>query len=262
MKRLTRLAVLSLLVPALALPTAGVASADRDERGGPPCWAAGRDCDDEDDDDRDDRDGSLIQGVAVDGAGQGIDNVAVQALDASTGRPVATALTYASPRPTGPQHGYFYLVVEPGVYDVVLVKRGFDASLLQDVNVTGKKDVSLGQLQLDLRDWPTSTVAEVVDPVVTPRQSVKVSTLVDSRRAKVTGGKVVVSEGKRVLATQKLRRVDQGSVTVNVGRLRPGTHRLTVRFKPVDGLKGSSSKTVKVTVARTAAKGAERPLVW
>lgn len=272
MKRLTRLAVLSLLVPALALP-AGAASAKDgggSGGGGPLCWVLGWGCDDDDDHGDDDEvvaapaPAYLIQGVAVDSSGKGLDNVAVQALDASTGKPVATALTYASARDDGPQHGYFYLYVDKGVYDVALVKRGYDASFVQDVNVNGRKPATLGQLTLGLRDWPTSTVAEVVDPVVTPNEPVLVDVTVDSERTKVTGGRVVVSEGRRTLANERLSKSDKGVVTVNVGRLAKGTHKLTVDYKAVDGLKSSSSRTVKVTVAprshRKAPSG--RPLTW
>lgn len=273
MKRLTRLAVLSLLVPALALPAGAASAKDHGGGGGgggPLCWVLGWGCDDDDNGDDDDdvvvapAPAYLIQGVAVDSSGKGLDNVAVQALDASTGQPVATALTYASARRNGPQHGYFYLYVDKGVYDVALVKRGYDASFVQDVNVNGRKDVSLGQLTLGLRDWPTSTVAEVVDPVVTPNEPVLVDVTVDSEKAKVTGGRVVVSEGRRTLANERLTKADRGVVTVNVGRLAKGTHKLLVEYKAVDGLKSSSSKTFKVTVAPRSHRKAPggRPLTW
>lgn len=264
MKPLTRLAVLSLLTTALLAPSAAASAGEERPEDGPLCWLLELDCEDDDDDDvvtiTPVAPGHKIQGVAVDAAGKGVDNAAVQALDASTGVPVATALTYASPRRGGPQHGYFYLYVPQGVYDVVLVKRGFDASFLQDVNVTGKEDVSLGALELDLRDWPTSTVAEVLDPVVAPKQSVVVSAVIASKRARVTGGKVVVSEGRRVLAVQKVTKRDRGTVSVDVGRLPRGTHKLSVAYKGVDGLDGSTAKTVRVTVAKSLAQAGGRPL--
>jgi len=262
-KRLSLLTVLfvlgSALVPAGAAQATGGAGPDDD---GPLCWLLAMGCDDDDHDDDhedegDDRDDDtpayLIQGVAVDSSGKGVDNVAVQALDASTGKPAATALTYASARPSGPQHGYFYLWVDRGVYDVVLVKRGYDATFLSDVNVRSVKPVSLGELRLDLRDWPTSTVAEVLDPVVAPRQSVVVSVAVDSKRAKVTGGRVVVLDGGKVLATQRLARTDQGVATLDLGRLPRGTHKLSVEYRGVDGLKSSKAKTLKVVVAKPGA---------
>ena len=265
MNRRARLSVLSLLVPALLLPAGGIASA-KDHGGGGGgdddvlCWLLDWECDD---------DGgggvvypaptAVIEGVAVDTDGKGIDNVAVQALDASTGAPVATALTYASARRDGPQHGYFYLFVDPGVYDVVLVKRGYDASFLSDVTAEADRHTALGELTLGLRDWPTSTVADVVDPVVTPDEPVLVEVDVDSQKAKVTGGRVVVTEGKRTLATQRLTRADKGTVTVKVGRLPRGTHHLKVAYRAVDGLKSSTSKAVTVTVAKRV-KG--RPVTW
>lgn len=259
-----RLSLLSVLILALSvLAPAGAAHAKGGGGGddGPLCWLLAWGCDDDDDRDEDDDDVvvpapapvHLIQGVAVDGNGKGIDNVAVQALDASTGKPVATALTYASARRTGPQHGYFYLWVDRGVYDIALVKRGYDASFLQDVNVSDRTPVSLGELRLDLRDWPTSTVAEVLDPVVAPRQSVKVEVAVDSKKAKVTGGRVVVLDGKRVLASQRLTKADQGVATVDLGRLPRGTHKLTVEYRGVDGLKSSKAQTLKVVVAKPGA---------
>lgn len=258
-KRLSLLTVLILALSVLAPAGAAHAKGGGGGDGGPLCWLLAWGCDDDDDRDDDDDDvvvstpQHLIQGVAVDGNGKGIDNVAVQALDASTGKPVATALTYASARRTGPQHGYFYLWVDRGVYDIALVKRGYDASFLQDVNVDGRKPVSLGELRLDLRDWPTSTVAEVLDPVVAPRQSVVVSVAVDSKKAKVTGGRLVVLDGRKVLASQRLTRADQGVATVDLGRLPRGTHRLSVEYRGVDGLKSSEARTLKVVVAKPGA---------
>lgn len=263
-KRLSLLTVLfvglSVLAPAATAHADGSGGPDDD---GPLCWLLAWGCEDEDDDRDDDEDEDddlsaqtathLIQGVAVDGDGKGVDNVAVQALDASTGKPVATALTYASARAAGPQHGYFYLWVDRGVYDVVLVKRGYDASFLRDVNVTSRKPVSLGELRLDLRDWPTSTVAEVLDPVVAPRQSVVVSVAVDSKRAKVTGGRLVVLDGKKVLASQRLTKADRGVATLDLGRLPRGTHRLSVEYRGVDGLKSSQARAIKVVVAKPGA---------
>jgi hypothetical protein len=261
-KRLSLLTVLFVGLSVLApTGTAHATGGGGPDGGGPLCWLLAWGCDDDDDDDRDDDDDDvpaqtathLIQGVAVDGDGKGIDNVAVQALDASTGKPVATALTYASARATGPQHGYFYLWVDRGVYDVVLVKRGYDASFLRDVNVTSRKPVSLGELRLDLRDWPTSTVAEVLDPVVSPRESVKVSVAVDSKRAKVTGGRLVVLDGKEVLASQRLSKADRGTATLDLGRLPRGTHKLSVEYRGVDGLKSSEARALKVVVAKPGA---------
>lgn len=260
-KRLSLLTVLFVVLSALApVGAAHAKGGDGPDDDGPLCWLLAWGCDDDDEHDDDDDDDvvvgtpqHLIQGVAVDGDGKGIDNVAVQALDASTGKPVATALTYASARRTGPQHGYFYLWVNRGVYDIALVKRGYDASFLQDVNVDGRKPVSLGELRLDLRDWPTSTVAEVLDPVVAPRQSVVVAVAVDSKRAKVTGGRLVVLDGKKVLATQRLARTDQGVATLDLGRLPRGTHKLSVEYRGVDGLKSSKAKTLKVVVAKPGA---------
>lgn len=262
MSRLARLAVLFVLVPALMLPVGGTAAA-KDHGGGGGgdddqlCWLLDWECDD--DDVVYPAPTGVIEGVAVDSDGKGIDNVAVQALDASTGAPVATALTYASARRDGPQHGYFYLFVDPGVYDVVLVKRGYDATFLSDVTAKADRHTALGHLTLGLRDWPTSTVADVVDPVVTPDEPVLVEVDVDSAKARVTGGRVVVTEGKRVLATQRLTRADKGTVTVKVGRLPRGTHKLKVAYQAVDGLKSSTSKVVTVTVAKRA-KG--RPVAW
>ncbi len=257
-----RLSLLTVLILALSvLAPAATAHADGGKGhgdDGPLCWLLAWGCDDDDDDDHDDDvvvtpPQRLIQGVAVGGDGKGIDNVAVQALDASTGKPVATALTYASARTTGPQHGYFYLWVDRGVYDVVLVKRGYDASFLQDVNVDGRRPVSLGELRLDLRDWPTSTVAEVLEPVVSPRESVKVSVAVDSKRAKVTGGRLVVLDGRTVLASQRLTKADRGVVTLDLGRLPRGTHKLSVEYRGVDGLKSSEARPLKVVVAKPRA---------
>ena len=240
MNRPVRLIVLSLLVALLMPPAAALAHGDRHE-------------DDHDDDAPGHVTGTaLIQGVAVDSAGAGIDDVAVQALDASTGKPVASALTYASARPGGPQHGYFYLHVAPGTYDVVLVKRGYDASFLADVTARRRAATSLGPITLAPRTWPTTTAAAPVDPVVAPRQRVRLEVAVGSRKARVTGGRVKVLEGRRVLASQRLSRSDRGAVRIDLGRLPKGTHRLTVLFTGAEGLRSSRAERVQVVVARTA----------
>ncbi len=233
--RRTRLALLSLLLPALLVPA--TASAHDDDHDDVPAVV--------------ERAG-LIQGVAVDSSGRGIDDLAVQALDARTGEPVASALTYASARPDGVQHGYFYLHVDPGTYDVVLVKRGYDAGLLAGVTARRKAPTSLGPITLELRDWPTTTAASVVDPVVAPKQRVRLKVEVGSRKARVDGGRVKVLEGREVLANQRLKRSDKGAVKVDLGRLPKGTHHLKVLFTGKEGLKPSRAEKVKVVVARSA----------
>ncbi len=236
--RRTRLALLSLLVPALLVPATASAQDDVD--------------DDHDDVPAVVERAGLIQGVAIDSSGRGIDDVAVQALDARTGEPVASALTYASDRRDGVQHGYFYLHVDPGTYDVVLVKRGYDAGLLAGVTARRKAPTSLGPITLELRDWPTTTAASVVDPVVAPKQRVRLKVKVGSRKARVDGGRVKVLEGRKVLANQRLKRSDKGSVKVDLGRLPKGTHHLKVLFTGKEGLKPSRAEKVKVVVARSA----------
>lgn len=55
---------------------------------------------------------------------QALDDVKVQARDADTGVKVASALTYASDRADGPQHGYYYLEVPAGTFTVTFQKKG------------------------------------------------------------------------------------------------------------------------------------------
>ena len=134
----------------------------------------------------------------------------------------------------------------------MLVKRGYDAGLLADVTARRKAPTSLGPITLALRDWPTTTAASPVDPVVGPKQRVKLTVDVGSRKARVDGGRVKVLEGRRVLAAQRLKRSDKGSVKVDLGRLPKGTHHLRVLFTGTEGLKPSRAKKVKVVVARSA----------
>ena len=138
------------------------------------------------------------------------------------------------------------------LYDVVLVKRGYDAGLLAGVTARRKAPTSLGPITLELRDWPTTTAASVVDPVVAPKQRVRLKVKVGSRKARVDGGRVKVLEGRKVLANQRLKRSDKGSVKVDLGRLPKGTHHLKVLFSGKEGLKPSRAKKVKVVVARSA----------
>ena len=115
----------------------------------------------------------LVRGVVVDQTGTPVDDVLVQAVD-DFGDVAATALTYASRWPSGPQHGYFFLEVDPGTYSIEISKPGYRRTTIDEVTVTRRQGVRLGEVELKRRLAVSRTTGALVDSRVTTADDVLV----------------------------------------------------------------------------------------
>jgi hypothetical protein len=191
----------------------------------------------------------LIQGVVVDQAGHPVDDVEVQATKAD-GTEQASALTYASDREDGPQHGYFFLEVTKGTYTVTLSKKGYK-TVEYDAGTISKRNqkISLGELVIKKAAAATDTTAALQKATVTTKQRGQVTVTVSSKGAKPVGD-VEVREGKRVVGDDTLRKSDGGTVTIDLDKLPKGQHELKAYFLGSAGFKASASKAFTLTVVK------------
>lgn len=200
----------------------------------------------------------LIQGLVVDPQGHFLDNVSVAAIRAND-HSAASALTYASIRESGPQHGYFYLEVgSKGDFTLTLSKPGY-VSRTYEVGEVGKKQVvSLGEIKLSPAAAPTSTDANVVGRSITPSQKGKVDVTVSTKKTNKPTGDVEVRDGNKVVGSDTLKAGDKGQVTVTLKKLGKGTYRLKAYFLGSKTLKKSNSGAVTLTVKQAK----HRPNAW
>ena len=184
---------------------------------------------------------SRIQGTATDGRGVPVLDVAVKAVNDSTGEVTASALSYDNL--DGDQPGYFWLDVHRGpTFTVTLAKDGFESVTLDDLRVTRRhRTLSLGEVALRRL---TTTKAIKPETVLRVGNNVKIDVEVSGRKPT---GKVVVKEDGEVLGSEVLSGADRGEVTVNAGTLRKGDHTLKVVYAGSDVFAGSFDK-VSVTV--------------
>jgi hypothetical protein len=198
-----------------------------------------------------------IQGVVLDQGGRYVDDVTVVA-ERPDGSVAASALTYASDREDGPQHGYFYLAVgEAGTYTVSLSKPGYRASEVGSFAVGPRGVVSLGELVLQKRLVPTTTRLGLDDRTLTTEQrataTVRVTTDATSRPA----GEVAVAVDGDVVRRVDLAGSDRGRLDVRLPRLARGSHTVRATFTPDSPyLRDSTSEGVGVTVRRADSRTA------
>ncbi|GAA2148568.1 hypothetical protein GCM10009844_27110 [Nocardioides koreensis] len=192
----------------------------------------------------------LIQGVVVDQLGHAVDDVDVRAID-SNGDPAASALTYASSRVDGPQHGYFYLEVGAvGSYTLRLKKPGYVSATVESVQVSRPRQrLALGELVLT-KVLGTKTSASLADGRITADQWGKVRVTVTGGGTSRPAGTVEVRDGRKVVGTGRLRPSDGGKVVVTLKRLAAGSHGLEARFLGSKTLKASSARKVTLTVTK------------
>ncbi len=192
---------------------------------------------------------ALIQGVVVDQFGNPVDDVEVQATKGD-GTPAASALTYASEREDGPQHGYFFLEVTRGTYTLTLSRDGFKTVVL-DVLQIGKarQKLSLGETEVQRKLADSRTDASLAQRKVTTRQNGVVKVTVSAKDAKPTGD-VEVREGGTVVGEGHLRAGDKGQLTIGLDRLPKGDHDLKVVYLGSTTVKGSTSQTITLTVTK------------
>ena len=191
----------------------------------------------------------LIQGVVVDQSGDPVDDVQVQATKAD-GTPQASALTYASDREDGPQHGYFYVEVTKGSYTLTLSKSGYRTVEYDAGTITRRaQKVSLGELVIKRIAAATATRASLRKSTVNTRQHGEVTVTVTSKGAKPVGA-VEVREGRHVVGDATLRKSARGTVTIELDKLAKGQHVLKAYFLGNSSFKASSSRSFTLTVVR------------
>lgn len=191
---------------------------------------------------------ALIQGVVVDQFGEPVDDVKVQATKAD-GTPAASALTYASKRADGPQHGYFFLEVTRGTYTLKLTREGYKSAVIDDVVVLKRKRTSLGETEIQKVLASSQTEAALAHKKITTKQNGVVTVTVTAKGAKPTGD-VEIREGRDVVGGGQLKAGNGGRITIGLDRLPKGSHDLKAVYLGSRSVKGSSSQTITLTVTK------------
>ncbi|MBZ5739222.1 Ig-like domain repeat protein [Nocardioides mangrovi] len=191
----------------------------------------------------------LIKGVVVDQSGKAIDDVKVQALD-KKGKPVASALTYASQWASGPQHGFFFVEVgAKGTYSLTLSKSGYDTRTISGLEVT-KRRLALGELTLKKTLPSTKTTAELSDKSITTKEKGEIEVKVSTSATKRPTGDIEILEGRRVVGEATLKAGAKGEVSVVLDKLGVGSHHLVASYLGSSSLKASKSGSVTLVVKK------------
>ena len=192
----------------------------------------------------------LLQGVVVDQGGRYVDDVRVLAVRPD-GSVAASDLSYASARPDGPQHGYFFLaVVDPGTYTVKLAKSAYVATSLGNHHVTSGGVVSLGEVSLRKKRVASSTAVSLADSSLRPGQRGRATVDVDTAATgRPTGQVTLFVDGRRHDRT-RLRGSHPGSLAFTLPRLGQGNHQVRATWSGSTYVKGSASKAVTLRVRR------------
>lgn len=192
---------------------------------------------------------ALIQGVVVDQFGEYVDDVKVQA-GKGDGTPAASALTYASKRKDGPQHGYFFLEVGRGTYTLKLTRDGYKPLVLKNVEVAkARQKVSLGETEIAKELVASRTDATLAQKKITTKQNGAVVVTVSAKGAKPTGD-VEIREGRDVVGGGQLKTGSGGRLTISLDRLPKGSHDLKAVYLGSRSVKGSSSQTITLSVTK------------
>lgn len=195
--------------------------------------------------------GPLIQGVVADASGHFLDDVDVRAVGDSGA--AASALTYASDRAAGPQHGYFYLAVgHGGSYDVTFSKAGYVSRTVQVEVPRHRRSVSLGEIDLKAKTSPTTTTADLKSAKVTAADKPRLTVDVSSRATAKPVGAVTVKIGHQEVGSDVLTASDRGTVTIGLKRQPAGTYKVKAYFSgsKKQNLAASSSSPVTLQVTR------------
>ncbi len=193
---------------------------------------------------------ALIQGVVTDQSGRYVDDVTVQATRAD-GTPAASAITYASDREDGPQHGYFFLEVDRGTYTLTLSREGYKTAKYGPYEITKRRQrLSLGEIEIEKKLADSKTAATLAQKTITTKQEGVVGVTVTPKDAKPTGG-VEIREGRNVVGEGRLKARDKGVLTVTLDRLPKGAHELKAYYLGSGDLKASASTSFTLTVTRS-----------
>jgi hypothetical protein len=172
----------------------------------------------------------------------------------------ASALTYESDVHPG-QDGWFRLEVDPGRYRLRFSKDGYvTKTYAAKVRVESGDEVDFGTVTLARVPKPSRTSGRLKDNRITTTERAKVVVAVAS--AVTPTGAVTVKEGRSVVGSAKLRRADDGTVTVALPKLARGTHPLKVYYAGSETVAASKSRELKLTVEkprRHRAPAAYRP---
>lgn len=200
----------------------------------------------------------LIQGVVVDQGGRYVDDVQVLAVRPD-GSVAASALSYASDRPDGPQHGYFFLAVGArGTYTVTLAKDGYVAADLGSHDVARRGVISLGEVTLRKRLVSSSTSVSLDDSSVRPGQRAEVTVGVETDATSRPSGPVTLYVDGRKQDTRTLRGSHRGALDFTLPRLDSGEHRVKATWAGSDFVKTSTSRVVTLQVRRAAHRAVPR----
>lgn len=217
-----------------------------------------------------------IQGIVVDRAGHRLDDVVVQAFDATEvaedpdADPVSSWITYADPA-DGPAHGFFRLYVPQGrgaVYDVRFSSpadhadpyraRGLDGAVL----VGGGKDAEgrvedLGTTVMTLQRRAEARISLRPSRDVTRHhRSGRLAVTLTSPDVDPVTGTVSVSVDGRARGREVLTRRSDGRAALRLPALGPGRHTLAVRYAGSRLVAPASARTVvKVDRAPRTGKG-------
>jgi hypothetical protein len=192
---------------------------------------------------------ALIQGVVVDQFGEYVDDVKVQAVKGD-GTPAASALTYASKREDGPQHGYFFLEVGRGTYTLKFTREGYKPLVMKEVVVErARQKVSLGETEIEKELVASRTEAALAQKKITTKQNGVVTVTVSAKGAKPAGD-VEIREGGNVVGGGELKAGNGGRLTIRLDRLPKGSHDLKAVYLGSRSVKGSSSQTITLTVVK------------
>ncbi len=192
----------------------------------------------------------LVQGLVVDQLGHFVDDVDVRAIR-SNGDPAASALTYASDRADGPQHGYFYLEVgAKGTYTLRLKKAGYVTTAVEEVEITRlRQRLALGEITMT-KVMGSKTTASLAHSRIAPDEKGRVTVTVTGRGTNRPAGAVEVRDGRKVVGTGRLRPAARGRLAVTLKRLDAGRHDLKTYFLGSKTLRASSSRAVTLTVRK------------
>lgn len=192
----------------------------------------------------------LIQGVVVDQGGRYVDDVQVLAVRPD-GTNAASALSYASAREDGPQHGYFFLAVgSRGSYEVVLSKPGYQTVSLGEYDVTRRGVVSLGEVEVPKKLVDSKTSCKLGDKVIgkSDRGSFSV-TVTTTDTSRPTGEVKVYVDGKKV-DDKSLRSHHRGAIDFTLPRLSVGNHQVKAGWGGTPYVKASGCAASTVTVKK------------
>jgi hypothetical protein len=167
----------------------------------------------------------------------------------------ASAFTYESDVEAG-RNGFYRLEVDSGRrYTLVFSKPGFLTRTVPGVRVRDGREVEVDTVSLLPKPDPSRTAGSLVDNRITAAERGEVVVSVSTRATDRPVGEVSVKYGHREVGDARLRRTDEGTVTVSLDRLDRGTYPLKVYYGGAEGIESSKSREFKLTVEKPRRHG-------